>query len=194
MKEASEWSAHSLYKPCGESSQAQPMFPVNKGPGCEVLPGLFIGVTSRAMTQSQVFLLQKLLAFYWMLAVCLGLSNLGLWACLWAQGEWQTSLEWRHEAISFVFSAWAKGVAKYKALRQGWVWTRLICLNSRCQEAMKLYEGKLASTETLKLTINITPYIWCGKLHNSCQNKCHQLPQGTPRFDHSVCGWVWERG
>lgn len=57
----------------------------------------------------------------------------------------------------------------------------------------KPYEGKLTSTETLKLTINCYPYFCCGKLHNSCQNKCHQLPQGTPWFDCSVCGWVWGR-
>lgn len=76
----SEWSAHSLYKPCGESSQAQPIFPINKSPGYEVLPRLFIRVNSRATTQ--FFLLQELLSFYWMLAVHLGLNNLGPWACL----------------------------------------------------------------------------------------------------------------
>lgn len=80
----SEWSARSqdLYTHCGESSQAHPIFPINKSPGNEVLPRLFVWVNSRAMTQSQVFLLQNPLAFYWMLAVCLDLSNLGPWACL----------------------------------------------------------------------------------------------------------------
>lgn len=33
--------------------------------------------------------------------------------------------------------------SKYKAFEAGWVWTQVIDLNSRCQEAMKPYEENL---------------------------------------------------
>lgn len=59
----------------------------------------------------------------------------------------------------------------------------LICLTSRCQEAMKPYEGKLASMEALKLTMNVTLIFGvanCTILARINANNCLRARLGLP--------------